>query len=224
MNKLFIVSLIALLTSCSAYNSAMDSFSGRGKISQEKSTFDGSTIVNVSPTYLYDPARGGAYDGVNLGAKWQNNLPDIAILVLSYSGSTRFGGALYLGLNGIDINIDGTKYSYKTKGSTVTSNDSYSSYYGINAKSMNVVAVPYKIFEQMLSAKDCRLRIHTSDGYEDAVFSAESIPYGGPDTAIVAMRKFDQRVQAIKRGEEIHDRIFADEEPVATMLSDDDDW
>ena len=67
----------------------------------------------------------------------------------------------------------------------------------IYTTSTNTVVIPLSILEQMLNAKDCRLRIHSSDGYEDSFFSTEHIP-GGQPTAILGMRTFYERIQNAK--------------------------
>jgi hypothetical protein len=50
---LFILVVGVVISGCSA----MDRFAGMGVVSESKSTFDGSTIVEVSPNTLYAPDR-----------------------------------------------------------------------------------------------------------------------------------------------------------------------
>ncbi len=45
--------------------------------------------------------------------------------------------------------------------------------------------------------KNCRLRIHTTEGNQDIDFSAASIP-GGKATAIVSIKEFMTKVAKVK--------------------------
>lgn len=195
----FAIILLPALSGCAGMADATSKIAGLGVVTQEKSTFDGATIVEVSPNWLYDPeaSRGNS---VKLGARWSSNAPEFTALVLSYSSNTSGSSAAYIGLSGIDINIDGDIKSFSSGKPTDLDSSGYNSVSRtIYTESKNTVVIPYSILERMMSAKDCRLRIHTSKGYEDARFSIERIP-GGQGTAILSIREFIGKVNAGKKG------------------------
>ncbi len=100
---------------------------------------------------------------------------------------------------GIDINIDGKISSYKAQQLTNLSNSGYNTVSKtIYTSSKNTVVIPYEVLEKMVSAKNCRLRIHTTEGNQDIDFSAASIP-GGKATAIVSIKEFMTKVAKVKQ-------------------------
>ncbi|NOU50154.1 hypothetical protein HG263_06315 [Pseudoalteromonas sp. JBTF-M23] len=182
------IASVLLLNGCAAVADSMSKMAGIGVVTEEVSTFDNATIVNMSPAFLH--AEGSWGNNIKLGARWSSKSPDYAALVLSYSSDVSSSRSAYLNLSGLDINIDGKITSYKTGRLTNHEGSDYNNVTRtIYTKSENAVVVPYSILEQMVEAKDCRLRIHTSKGYEDAQFSIERIP-GGQGTAILPMREF----------------------------------
>jgi hypothetical protein len=194
---LFAIAFLAALSGCAGMADATSKMAGLGIVTQEKSTFDGATIVEVSPNWLYDP-NGSLGNSVKLGARWSSNAPEYVALVLSYSSNTSGYGAAYIGLSGIDINIDGDIKSFSSNKPTNLDSSGYNSVSRtIYTESKNTVVIPYSTLERMVAAKDCRLRIHTSKGYEDARFSIERIP-GGQGTAILSIREFMEKVRAVK--------------------------
>lgn len=189
------IMVLPALSGCAGMADATSKMAGLGVVTQEKSTFDGATIIEVSPTWLYDP-DGSWGNSVKLGARWSSNAPEHVALILSYSSDTSGYGAVYVGLTGIDINIDGEIKSFSSGKSTELDSGSYNTVARtIYTESKNLVVIPYSVLERMVSVKDCRLRIHTSKGYEDARFSIERIP-GGQGTAILSIREFMGKVSA----------------------------
>lgn len=188
--------LCALVSGCAGMADSMTQLAGIGVVEEEKSTFDGATIVKMSPAFLYREGS-GLGDGVNtkLGARWTSKAPDHVALILSYGSSVSSGGATYVNFSGMDVNIDGAISEYKTGG--LTSHDS-SGYNPVSrtiyTESQNTVVIPLSTLQKMMTAKDVRLRIHTSRGYEDAQFSIERSS-GGQSTAIFHLREFMSRVQ-----------------------------
>ena len=171
----------------------MSALAGIGVVTEEVSEFDGARQVRLSPSFLY---KKGSMMGVStkLGAFWSSSAPDSVALMLSYSSNISSGSS-YVGFNSIDINIDGVKATYTTEGSGKLSSSGYNSVSRtIYTKSENSITLPLSILEKMLGAKDCRLRINTSDGYEIAHFSIERIP-GGQGTAILGLKEFVGKVK-----------------------------
>jgi hypothetical protein len=166
-------------------------------VEQKTSTFDNATIITASPTFLYAGGSWGS-NNVKLGARWSSASPDSVALVLAYDSTVSGAGGAYMSLTGIDINVDGEISSHAAAGSTKLDSSSYNTVTKtIYTSSENVVVIPYALLERMVADKDCRIRIHTSKGYEDAQFSLERIP-GGQGTAILAIKKLMAKVAAVK--------------------------
>lgn len=191
------VLLISQLSGCASMADSVSKMSGLGVVTEEASTFDGATVIDVSPTWLYDP-EGSFGNQVKLGARWSSKAPDYVALVMSYNADTRGYSATYMSISGIDINVDGEITSYSTRNSTKLDSGSYNTVTRtIYTESRNTVVIPYAMLEEMVFANDCRLRIHTSKGYEDARFSIERIP-GGQGTAILSIQEFMARIEPIR--------------------------
>lgn len=191
---LFIATII--LSGCASMVDSMDKAAGLGVVTQEKSTFDNATIVSVTPNSLY--AKGSWGNAVKLGARWSSASPEYVALIISYDSNTSGGGSAYIRLTGMDINIDGKISSHPAASGTSLDSSGYNTVSKtIYTSSKNTVVIPYSLLESMISAKDCRLRIHTGKGYEDAEFSIERIP-GGKGTAILSIKEFMVKVAAVK--------------------------
>ena len=187
----------ALLAGCAGMADTMSKVAGLGVVSQERSTFDNATVVNVTPAHLY--AEGSWGNMVRLGARWSSAVPDSVILILAYESNVSTGNAAYIGLNSLQVNIDGEISSYSAGPSTNLSSSGYNNVSKtIYTASKNSVVIPYATLQRMVAAKDCRLRIHTSKGYEDAQFSIERIP-GGQPTAILSIKEFMAKVDPLRR-------------------------
>lgn len=189
---LFAAALVAI-SGCAA----MDKMAGLGVVSQHTSTFDNSTVIEVSPNSLYDPASTWGTP-LQLGARWSSAVPDSVALVMAYNSNVSSGSPAYLNLNRLDISIDGEILSYSAGQSTDLSSSGYNTVSRtIYTSSKNAVVIPYSVLQRMVAANDCRLRIHTSKGYQDVKFSSERIP-GGKATAIVTIKEFMIKVAAIR--------------------------
>ena len=194
--KLFLASSVILISGCVTMADSMSKMAGLGVIDTKVSTFDGATIVEMSPAFLYNDGMFG--NQMKLGASWNTNSPGTVALILAHNSDVRYSNTAYLNLSGIDINIDGAITSHNTVSSTIHDSSTYNPISRtIYTKSSNAVTIPYSMLIAMINAKDCRLRIHGGKGYEDSKFSIERIP-GGQGTAIISMREFVSRVDAMK--------------------------
>lgn len=194
----FSIVLIAILavSGCASMADGMSKAAGLGVVKQETSTFDNATIISASPTFLY--AKGSWGNSVKLGARWSSATPESVALILSHDSNTSGYGNAYVGLTGIDINVDGDISSHAAAGSTDLDSSGYNTVSKtIYTSSKNVVVIPYALLERMVAAQDTRIRIHTSKGYEDAQFSLERIP-GGQGTAILSIKELMAKVAAVK--------------------------
>ena len=116
----FLLSLI--LASCSGFHDVMSEASGLGVVSGNRSTFDGSESVTMSPAPLYGQDFGG--NALFLGAAWNAKDSDQVGILLEHQGNTSYGST-YLGIRGLDINIDGKVSSYSVGGGTDFNSGSY---------------------------------------------------------------------------------------------------
>ncbi|WP_295956030.1 hypothetical protein [Rhodoferax sp.] len=168
-----------------------------GVVEQEKSTFDGATIVKMSPAVLY---REGATFGVpyKLGAQWNSKAPEHVAIILSHQSNVAAGSSAFVAFSSLSTNIDGSIATYRTGGPTSNDSSSYNTVSRtIYTASTNSVVIPLAELRKMLVARDCRIRIETSKGYEDVQFSIERIP-GGQPTAIIPLREFLSKIVAAK--------------------------
>jgi hypothetical protein len=198
---LLILSFVSVLASCAGMADFSSKIAGIGQISEEKSTFDDSTTIRMSPAFLY---REGAWLGVpiKLGAAWNNKSPETVALIMSYSSDVASsGGRSYTNFLGLDVNLNGDIQSYDVVGLTQHDSSGYNTVsQTIYTESKGTVVVPMSVLEQMLSTPDVRLRIRTQDGYQDAQFSIERIP-GGQSTAILHLHKFVEKIKQVKVGD-----------------------
>jgi hypothetical protein len=173
------------LSGCAAMNKA----AGMGVVSETKSDFDGTVTISATPSFLATKSWG---PGVKLGALWVSDHPDTVALWLKNDSDVNAGA--YLNITGLDINIDGEISSWPV-GSTHYDNSGYNTVSKtIYTSSENQAVVPYSLLQRMVSAKDCRIRIHTTKGYEEAFFSTPSV--AGSPTAVVSIREMMAKVAA----------------------------
>ena len=190
--KYLAISSALLGASCTNFTDSASALAGMGNVREEKSTFDDSEVVSVSPAPLY---KKGSLLGVPfmVGGIWKSNNPNSVGLVLSYSSSTASSN-LYTSFSSLDINIGGKFYSYSKSGQTSLNSGGYNSISKqIYTESTDVVIIPMSVFQQMLSGNDVRVRLNSSDGPAEANFSEERIP-GGQATAKFYLKKFADRI------------------------------
>lgn len=199
LKRLFVCFFTGLFVSaCTGMADLSTRAAGMGVISQSQSTFDNETTIEVSPSWLYDP-NGAWGNSIKLGAFWKSSIPEYIGLQMSFSSSTS-GTDVYLLLKGTDISINGEKYSFESIGSTDLDSSVYNTLTKtIYTESTNRIALPRSLFKRMISAQDVRLRIFTSEGYEDSVLTIERMP-GGGGTAILSLRMFDDKINEFEDG------------------------
>lgn len=189
--KLAFILTLALISGCSTQMiDSINKATGIGVVSEDYSSFDDSRIVNVSPSWLYDTNDG--VRTVKLGASWKSVTPDLVALVMKHDSSVDRSGLsneVYLNITSIDIRVNGDTRSFRT-GRTDHDSGSYNSISNtISTSSEARAVIPMDLLMEMLSAEDCRVRVYTNEGYEDAVFHIERMP-GGQATAKVALQEF----------------------------------
>lgn len=185
------------VSSCASTVSMMDKMAGMGVVTEEQSTFDGATHVEMSPAWLWldEDKIGGA--PFKLGAFWTSNSPNQVGLVFSYESSTN-QSRLYTNFSAVELNIDGKLTSYQVEGTTQHDSSGYNTVSrSIYTESSVTVPISFSAFEKMMVADDCRIRVHSTDGWADAVFSVERSAGGGIG-AKVYLREFLARVASLR--------------------------
>lgn len=173
----------------------MDKAAGLGVITVDESTFDGEKTISVSPTWLASDEKSWGANSVKLGARWSSNAPEFVALIMQYSSNTSGYSDTYLGLESKDINLEGEITSFEASRPTDLDNSAYNSASRtIYTSSTNTVVLPMNLLQKMVSSSDCRIRIHTSEGYEDSIFSLERTG-GGARTALLAIQEFLQTIE-----------------------------
>lgn len=198
MKSLLIIMSI-MVSGCAGFADFSNELAGLGVVSQDKSTFENSTIIEVSPNWLYNSDEGNSWGKrVKMGARWNSANPQSVDLVLAYNSDTYGADGAYLGINSLEVKIDGEIHQLETVGNTLHTNGSYNSISGTTyTESKNAVVIPYVLLKKMVTAEQCLLRVNTSKGYEDSIFSTERIP-GGSSTAILSIRKFIAKVDSFE--------------------------
>lgn len=189
----------SLLTGCSSLADGADSFAGLGSVSEEKSTFNGATILRMQPAWVYGGSWLTGAAPVKVGAYWTSEKPDQVALVLRVDGNINAGNP-YLNLFGLDVNVGGKIQSFQA--APVTSFDS-SNYNTVSktiyTSSTNGVVIPLTLFREMVTGPHCRIRFQTGRGYEEADFAIERSDAGGASARHYA-KGFLQRVDAVRSG------------------------
>lgn len=179
---------MSALIGCAGMVDSMNKSAGIGVVSVQNATYDGTMIIKVTPNWLYKTQD--EWNQIKLGARWVSTSPDHIALILEYNSSVSKSSATYLGIKRIDINIDGNKSTYKATQQTSLDSDAYNTVSKtIYTTSTNYIVIPLLTLKAMANSTNCRLRIHTTKGYEDSVFSIErtSEGYG---TTLVSIREF----------------------------------
>ena len=182
----------SFLCSCSGTYEAMNKAAGLGVIKSKQSTFDGNKTISMTPSLLYRKEIFG--ENFQLGATWSASQPNYVGLHVLHSGSSGYGKS-YVSIQGLDINIDGTISRHNTTGVTSFDNSGYNTISKtIYTKSHNTVLIRLSKLERMLAANDCRLRIRTSQGSHDRIFSKER--NGGAPLAKYDLKKFVAKIKS----------------------------
>lgn len=169
--------LLSMLTACAGMVDSMDKMIGVGQISVEKETLDDSTTVKVTPAFLTDDVSDHGMNSYKLGGRWNSQAPNTIFLEPNFE--SQVGGNTYTGFDGITVRINGNAQRFDRVGRTNLSSSDYNTVSNtIYTESSGVVPVPLSTVENMLNSDDVRLRIHSSDGYEDSIFSADRADNG----------------------------------------------
>lgn len=185
-----VAALAVTLAGCAA----MDAMAGMGVLTQRNNSYDGGEVINVSGQSLYAPdlALGTP---LQLGATWLSRYPDSVSLDISYRSNVDMGSNAYASIDELDVRIDGLESRWQAHGTRLDSTPYNTVSRTIYTTSSTSIVVPLKMLRAMVQAQDCRLRIYSSLGTTDVLFSRDSIP-GGKPTAITSIRKLLAAVDA----------------------------
>lgn len=170
MKALAILLVTVALSGCASIDDAMSKVSNLGVVATEKTSFDNAIKVTVTPTWLWGEDAHLLND-FKLGAHWSSSTPKTVQLIISYDSSATSSRS-YVSFKGMEIKVDGKVHTFVTTGTTQLSNSGYNDISKTTyTQSRNTVTIPYPLFEEMMKAKECRLRIHSSRGFEDSLFT-----------------------------------------------------
>jgi hypothetical protein len=189
--RLFVVAVALAMSGCTT----LDQLTGRGVVTQSTSGFDNATVIEATPNALAN-VDGTWTEPLELGARWSSAAPDSVALVVGWAPGTA-GTLVFSDTRAFFINIDGkiSQYSAGQPTSRAGSGGGPASsdrLYGINE-----VVIPYSVLEQMTAAKDCRIRVQTSNGFLDFDFT-RAYASGGKPTAINAINQLMAKVAALR--------------------------
>jgi hypothetical protein len=189
--RLFVVAVALAMSGCTT----LDQLTGRGVVTQSTSGFDNATVIEATPNALAN-VDGTWTEPLELGARWSSAAPDSVALVVGWAPGTA-GTLVFSDTRAFFINIDGkiSRYSAGQPTSRAGSEGGPASsdrLYGINE-----VVIPYSVLEQMTAAKDCRIRVQTSNGFLDFDFT-RAYASGGKPTAINAINQLMAKVAALR--------------------------
>lgn len=197
-NKLFFAMVISVLIlgGCQSMTDSMTKWSGQGRISTEHSDFNGSTSIKITPAML---TTGEYTNRVKLGAVWNSSAPDSVYLEMAY-GSDSTQSTSFISLRSLEVKTDGKYKLFKASGLTDHSRSDFNNVTNaIYTESKNGVIVPLALFKKMMSDPECKLKVTTSSGYEEARFGLERNKHGAP-MAKVFMKDFLAQVETMKAG------------------------
>jgi hypothetical protein len=197
MKILAILLATIALHGCAGIDDVMSKASNLGVVSTEKSNFDNATRVTVTPTYLWGEDAHLLND-FKLGARWSSSTPKTVQLIISYDSSASSSRS-YVSFKGMEIKVDGKVHTFVTTGTTQLDNSGYNDISKtVYTQSRNTVTIPYPLFEEMMKAKECRLRIHSSRGFEDSLFTLPRNSMGSR-LAFSAMEEFQATVKNLQK-------------------------
>lgn len=173
MLKAFSKSVIVIAAlSLTACQSTGNKIAGICQIEESVSTFDKSNEVNFTECWVSAGESVWDIPSFKFGFSWSDKTPESIVLRLVYDSNV--GSNAYTSFKGVSININGEISSFDNKSRTVLDSSGYNSVSNtIYTQSRSGIVIPMYLFEKMMTAEDVRVRVLSSDGYEDYIFSME---------------------------------------------------
>lgn len=165
MSKFLTLTTSIFLISCGAINN----FAGLGVVKDQKSDFDNSRSVTVSPNFLGSPSI-TKLCYLKMGLLWNEKSPKTAKLILSYDSSSGSGKS-YTTFQTLGVNIDGN-INYFTPSWTDLSHSRYNTVSrSIATNSTATVNVPLSYIQKMVHGNDVRI---IANGFNTGLFHKET--------------------------------------------------
>jgi len=190
MKKILITAVMLYMsTGCV---STLDKIAGVGQVNTEISEFSGEKLVELSQSHNYS-SSGGV--NTQFGAKWASGNPDAVSLKLIYNSDSSSGDS-FTSYEKISVSINGEITDFDA-GRTYRNRSDYNEITKvIYTTSTAYVAMPLDYLKSMVNADDCKIRIYSSDGYEDISFNIEKI--GSTEYSKLKLKKFIEEVEKNK--------------------------
>jgi hypothetical protein len=186
---------VLIISGCAGMADSMDQSVGLGVITEDISTFDNSKTISVSPTWFAKDKDSWGAAFVKLGAAWTDKYPESVTLLLKHESSIT-SGTSYLNINNFSVNLNGEITTFNTSSTTSHESSNYNSVSkDIYTESSNAVVIPLNYLRQMVNSDNCRLRIDTSAGLVEGIFSMERTA-GGARTALASIKEFLTKVDS----------------------------
>lgn len=189
--RLFVVALAVAMSGCTT----LDQLTGRGVVTERTSGFDNATLIEATPNALAN-VDGTWTEPLELGARWSSATPDSIALVMGWAPGTA-GTLVFSDTRAFFLNIDGKISQYSAGQPASRSAPGGGAAGADRLYGINEVVIPYSVLEQMAAAKDCRIRVQTSNGFVDFDFT-RAHALGGKPTAINAINELMAKVAALR--------------------------
>lgn len=189
--RLFVVAVALAMSGCTT----LDQLTGRGVVTERTSGFDNATLIEASPNALAN-VDGTWTEPLELGARWSSAAPESVALVVGWAPGTA-GTLVFSDTRAFFINIDGDISQYSAGEPTSRAASGGGSAGSNRLYGMNEVVIPYSVLERMTAARDCRIRVQTSNGFVDFDFT-RAHALGGKPTAINAINQLMAKVAAMR--------------------------
>jgi hypothetical protein len=151
-------------------------FSSLGVVSEQKSSIDGSDVVEVTGNHVVGNGGMSTFDGAMLGGRWESIHPDIVHIPVTYTSSAN-GERIVIEFEELRVNVNGNTTGFKPVGPAT-------------------ISMPLAYLESMLVADVCKLQLIRGPNVTEGDFAISSD--AGTPTAKVSLQRFYDRVLAIK--------------------------
>lgn len=149
--------------------STSNKLAGLCQIEQTKDQFNNSAQVEFTNCWTATSESVWDIPSYKFGFTWLESAPEKIQMNLTYDSTV--SGDAYTNFESVSINFAGAKYRYDNLSNTILSDSGYNNVtQTIYTSSRSALTVPMHVFESMVKSKDARIRIVTSDGYEDYLF------------------------------------------------------
>ena len=191
MKILILAVFLVIITGCKM---PVNNFTGVGEVIVENSKFDQALEVRMTKTHNFS---GDEYLALStqFSAFWTNSDPEHFILTLEMHGSA--SSKAYINFNSIKFNFSGEVINFEA-GKTIHTNN----YYNIVSNTLYTqsrapVYLPYSVLEKMINQPEVRIRVLTSEGYEDIIYHVSDSSLKGYKYSKYYLAQFKKKVDSL---------------------------